>query len=305
MNLETFLTTPAPAHAFALDDKALAYARATRTRETLERIEAVPIAGAWCALGPVGLLQVDRELLHGAIAALVQRLDKPPAKASLVIPNAWVRAVAVDVGVLPRHRQEAEDVVRWRLKKLLPCRPEEVRLDFIPSGENGRVVVLLALDRPFTILEEAFAAGGVALGRMVPSVLTFPSLVPQESSTRVVAVIDETALGLVIITGGRIKLVRHKGLPTGNGRREALIVRELGQTVEHARELDGGEGEPAVCWVATADGSSEGVIGEWALAHPEVAVRYFDPEPLLPPHAGGLSPLTTCSLLGVVRERVR
>ena len=48
--------------------------------------------------GPVGLLQIDRQTLAAALAAVVQRLEKPPAHASLVAPNAWVRSVVVDAG---------------------------------------------------------------------------------------------------------------------------------------------------------------------------------------------------------------
>jgi len=115
-------------------------------------------------------------MLGAAASAPDRRLEEAAARASLVIPNAWVRNVVVDVGELPRARARLRKAVRWRLKKLLPCRPEEVRLDYTPIGENGRVWVVLALDRHSRWWRRSSRRPAVRLGRIEPTVVALSSL---------------------------------------------------------------------------------------------------------------------------------
>lgn len=239
MNLELLTRTPVPPHAFSLDSGSLLYARLNRQRDAMERLELEPIGESWSQLGPVGLLSVDSQRLGAAVKAVVARLDKRPARASLVVPNAWLRSVVVDVDLLPRHRAEAEEVLRWRLKKILPCRPDEVRLDYVAGGESGRVMVVLALDRPMTAVEQAFAASGVQLGRLEPAVLALTPLLPDSRGANLLTVVERGALGLVLVADGRVRLIRHKALPAADQRASDFVVRELSRTVAHAREQEG------------------------------------------------------------------
>ena len=104
MKLANLLRTPPPPHAFSLGADSLLYGRMGRDRQGLERIETEPLGDGWCQLGPVGVLHVEKARLEAAIGALVKRLDKVPSRASLVVPNAWVRSVALEVENLPRQR---------------------------------------------------------------------------------------------------------------------------------------------------------------------------------------------------------
>ena len=239
MNLEFVIRTPVPPHAFSLDAGSLLYARLSRQRDALERLELETLGEGWSQLGPVGLLSVDAQRLGAAVKAVVGRLDKRPVRASLVVPNAWLRSVVVDVDLLPRQRAEAEEVLRWRLKKILPCRPDEVRLDYVGGGEGGRVMVVLVLDRPVTAVEQAFAASGVQIGRLEPAVLALTPLLPDSRGASLLTVVERGALGLVLVAGGRVRLIRHKVLPSASDRAADFVVRELSRTVAHAREQEG------------------------------------------------------------------
>ncbi|OFV81768.1 MAG: hypothetical protein A2Y78_01025 [Acidobacteria bacterium RBG_13_68_16] len=273
MRIQALLRTPASVHAFAAGENQLVYGRLNRRRDAILRVEHAALPPEWFSLGPVGLLQVDRHALAGGLAALIQRLEKAPQQASLVAPNSWVRSVVVDAGALPRKRQEAEEVLRWRLKKLLPCRPEDVRLDFVSGSESGRVLVILALDRPLAVVEETFSAAGVQLGRIEPAVLALTALLPAASTPVMLAAIEERALDLVVLAAGKPVLVRHKQLPADAARAEAFIGRELSRTLAHAREQDK-LGGPVMVWLAAArPGETAGSVERWAAAENGLVVR--------------------------------
>ena len=272
MQVPALLRTPPPVHGFALGTDVLLYGRLDRSRTALERVDAQPLAAAWFQLGPVGLLHIDRPLLAGALTPLLQRLDRRPERASVVVPDGWMRSIVVDVGSLPRQRQEAEEVVRWRLKKLLPCRPEEVRLDFLRAGENGRILVLLALDRPFVALEELFAAGGVHVGRIEPTALALTNLLPPSEEAALLMTAEERTLTLVFVARGRVSLLRHKTLPADLGHAETFALRELARTLSHAREHEGVTG-PLDVWVTAPNVVLLDFMEEWARHEQGVVVH--------------------------------
>ena len=263
LKLARLFRTPPPPHAFALGADSFVYGRMGKDRQGLERVESCPLDEDWSQLGPVGVLHADRQQLAAALGTVLKRLEKPPARASLVVPNAWVRSIVLDIENLPRQRGEAEEVLRWRLKKLLPCRPEEVRLDWLRAGENGRVLVLLALEKPLAGVEETFAAAGVQIGRIEPAALALTSLLPPESEAALLATSEGRTLALVLVVGGRIALVRHKVLPPDPGVAETFAVRELARTMQHAREREGTNGTLDV-WVASQVGPLVEFIAEWS-----------------------------------------
>ncbi len=297
MNLRALLSTPPPTHTFSPGDEQLVYARLNGHRDALVQVERVPVTSGWYRLGPVGLLQVDRHALADALGRLVRRLEKPPKQASLVVPNAWIRSVAVETGGLPRQRDEAEEVVRWRLKKLLPCRPEDVRLDFMPVGQNGRMLVVLALDRPLAAVEEVFAAAGVALGRIEPAALALTALLPVTPAPVVLAAVEEHALGIVVLAGGKPVLLRHKPLPSDAERAEQFMTREITRTLAHAREQERLTG-PVVVWLASTDGERGTDVEKWADGEAEVTVNRLAVGAGRVPRLEGVPEVRLWSLLG-------
>lgn len=297
MSLHTLLTTPAPPHSFLFGRTRLAYGLLNHRRNSLQRVEQVPLDEGWFRLGPVGILQVDRQPVATALSSLGQRLGKLPSRASAVIPNEWVRTVLVEAEGLPRQRLEAEDVVRWRLKKLLPCRPEEVRLDFVPAGDGSRVLVMLALDKPLATLEESFSAAGLSLGRIEPMALALATLVPPGDGQRLLVMLEPGTVGLVLVgRDGEPSLVRHKVLLGNATQADAFLVRELSRTLAHARESGDGATPLEVILLGTVDALAETVTG-WAAGEQSVVVRQLAIEGGPWPAAPEVNPVHLAALL--------
>ncbi len=272
MNLARLLHSAPPVHGFALDDGQLLYGRLSRSRDRLVAAARENLPPAWFELGPVGVLRVDRPALEAGLAALLSRLDSPPAKANLLLPNSWVRSFVAEVGELPRARAEAEEMVRWKLKKLLPCRPEEARLDFVPLPEDGRVWVLLALEKPLAAVEDVFAARGIATGRVEPTGVALAALLPERGEPQLLVCLDERTFVAVVVRHGAVRLVRHKLVPAGAEAARGSVMRELEATVRYVREREGLEG-PLALMLATALEPLREEVAVWAQGQEGVAVH--------------------------------
>jgi len=123
----------------------------------------------------------------------------------LIIPDATTRIMLLDFDTLPEKPQDAEGVVRFRLKKSLPFDIDEsaVSFDRQATGDGLRVIAAVT---PRAVLEEYESAvrdAGYHPGSVVPSMIaalgavdaTHPAMVIKvESGTTTFAVVDRGQL---------------------------------------------------------------------------------------------------------------
>ena len=158
--------------------------------------------------------------------------------------------------------------------------------------------MILALDRPLAVVEEAFSAAGVQLGRIETAVLALTALLPATSTPVMLAAIEEHALDLVVLAGGKPVLVRHKQLPADAARAEAFIGRELSRTLSHAREQDKLSG-PVIVWLAaTRPGEPASGVERWAAEQTGLVVRRLGVGAGRVPEFTGIPNVRLWSLLG-------
>lgn len=102
-----------------------------------------------------------------ALTSLLGRVRKDHGKierASLLLPDSWFRINLIDVPALPDRKSEADEVVRWSLKKSTPIRPEEFRVAYQTVGQSDagiKVLVVAALEKTLAAMEGSFAAAGI------------------------------------------------------------------------------------------------------------------------------------------------
>ncbi|MGH9512121.1 MAG: type IV pilus biogenesis protein PilM [Terriglobales bacterium] len=122
-----------------------------------------------------------------------------------VLPDAAVRVVLLDFETLPGSREEAEAVVRFRLKKSLPFDIDKAKVSYQSqtSTTGLRVIAAVALNTIVDDYESAFREAGYTPGVVIPSMLaalgvaqsTGPSLVVKvDTRTTSIAIMDKQQL---------------------------------------------------------------------------------------------------------------
>ncbi len=126
-----------------------------------------------------------------------------------VLPDAAVRVVLLDFDSLPEKREEAEGVVRFRLRKSLPFDVDKATVSYHAqtSGTGMRVVAAVALNSVVADYESAFREAGFSPGVVLPSMLAALGGAPAESGTLVVKV-DARTTSIAILDKQQLLLFR-------------------------------------------------------------------------------------------------
>jgi type IV pilus assembly protein PilM len=126
-----------------------------------------------------------------------------------IVPDASVRVVLLDFDSLPTNRQEADSVVRFRLKKSLPFDVEKAKVSYHAqtSGQGLRLVAAVALASVVEDYEAAFREAGYSPGVVLPSMLAALGAADASRATLVVKV-DARTTSLAILDSGQLLLFR-------------------------------------------------------------------------------------------------
>lgn len=292
MKWERLLTSPPPETGWDLGAADAAVVHRTGPEELHCAVEEVP-PGAF-EVGPVGLQAVDQEALAPALTRL-RGAAEGTTTAAVVVPTGWLRAFLLDADKLPRRESEVHDVIRWRLKKLLPVAPADLRLSVIRVGEAAgrrQVMVLAGIERAMASLESTFKAIGIQPGLITTRLF---ALVPQPTpGSRPVMVIqlEPGFFSLILLIAGTPRLLRTKPLsPTAAGGES--IVRELRLNLEFIRDTIGLGGEIHVKLVCD-DPTVETDVRRWVAGQHQLAPFVA---PLTPP----CGPSTVAGRIGAAR----
>jgi type IV pilus assembly protein PilM len=127
-----------------------------------------------------------------------------------VLPDAAVRVVLLDFDALSTNRQEAESIVRFRLKKSLPFDVDKAQVSYHAqtSGQGVRVIAAVALSSVVDDYEAAFRDAGYTPGVVLPSMLAALGAADAGRPTLVVKV-DARTIGIAILDNNQMLLFRN------------------------------------------------------------------------------------------------
>ncbi len=239
---------PAPPHVFGLRGGRLRYVRADgdgvdRSLVAYHAVNVEPeVFGDGLLGGPVR--EVDE--LRGVVGALLEDVGSEVDAATLVLPEAWFRLLFLESEELPEDDQRRDEVLRWKIKRMVPFRVEDLRLsaaavDPLPGQEEaGRYLVGFGSESLLGAFEEAFDSHGVHLGRITCESLGTLSGVERGVEAGEVALLvlaDETGWSLIVARGGRPVLHRYKPQPEAiSPTLRPLVERDLRLTVSFVEE---------------------------------------------------------------------
>jgi len=151
----------------------------------------------------------DAGALRHAIESALGSVGARSHDVIAILPDTAVRVVLLDFETLPAKPEEAQAVVRFRLKKSLPFDPEEARISYHSqsTGKGTQVVAAVVLKKVLEEYESAFRDAGYSPGVVMPSMLAALGAADAERPTLVVKV-DARTIGIAILDQEHLLLIR-------------------------------------------------------------------------------------------------
>jgi len=234
MNWNELVKSPPPDTVWHVDSAVVLSARRDR-RGGCRCVAADTPAGTF-SIGPVGLQSVDAERLRSVLENLQGQISGSK-RPGVVVPTAWVRSFLLELEELPRHQAEIEDVLRWRLKKLLPIPVTELRLAFTVqprSGSKNQLLCAAVVERAAQDLEKPFQELGITPSLLVPRLTALAMQPGDPEQPRLVVQQEPGFISMVLVLDGGVRMIRTKPLPMTEGA-WAAARQEIGMAMTFLR----------------------------------------------------------------------
>lgn len=184
---------------------------------------------------PIGRSAAGAASVREAVDAARRLAGGVLRRAALVVDDSWCRVFLLDFERTPGSDRETDDMVVWKLRKLLPFRPEELRFVWSrpgsAAGSTTRYLVIGMLERVAASLESAFEANGVRIGLIEPASFAASEIaLGAGPSDMALLQAGEDSFQLLIFRGGSAVLYRTKRAPADLAARGDLLARELDLT---------------------------------------------------------------------------
>jgi type IV pilus assembly protein PilM len=190
---------------------------AARAAERSQVLEAVYSQGLPAGAVTPGLQHANVTSRDALVAALRDSLAPVAGRSrdiTLIIPDASTRILLLDFDTLPEKPQDADAVVRFRLKKSLPFDVDasSVSFDRQPTDEGVRVVAAVT---PRSVLEEYESVvrdAGYNPGAVLPSMIAALGVVDASRPTMVIKVEPGTTTFAIV---DQNQLLLYRALENG------------------------------------------------------------------------------------------
>lgn len=203
-------------------------ARANATQDAIELVQSRGLPPGAVTPALLSANVVDPAALRDAIGETLAAVGGRGRDIIAIIPDAAVRVVLVDFDTLPERRQDADSVVRFRLKKSLPFDVEKAAISYDATRNESQVKVVAAVAQISVIAEyeQAFRDAGYQPGLVLPSTLAALGAVDGSRPTLVLKVDSDTS-SVAILDNNELVLFRtleNGGAANASGERLAEDV---------------------------------------------------------------------------------
>ena len=184
---------------------------------------------------------VTPQVANGAaLAEVLRRLKLETGrwdKASLLLPDSWFRINILELQALPDNPNEAQEILRWSLKRTMPIDAASLRLAYevISRGAQVKVLVVSAVEKTLVDIEKLFAAAGIDLVLIEPIGLNIWNAItirePATTRDRVFFYIRENDFTTAAFRGAQPLFIRSRNL---NGERS--LAQEIKLSASYLRD---------------------------------------------------------------------
>ena len=239
-----------PPDVFLIEPRGVLYTRFQQTRETeLVAISRVPLPDSAFSRGSLSPVLADPVPLVDALERIAS--NRKVENVSVLLPDSWFRMHILSLDRIPERWSEADEMVRWSLKRMLPSRTDELRLSWKTtekSGKGGRVAVLAAAEDSISRLEKAIETAGMRavviepVGLSLWNALAGP--VPDDGHDRLLLVAREGEMAMALFRGERPLFYRSKRLSGAHD-----LIQEVRLSISYLKNQIGIE-SLEICWGA-------------------------------------------------------
>jgi type IV pilus assembly protein PilM len=170
----------------------------------------------------------DREALQQAVSAALGEVADRSRDVVVIVPDAAVRVVLLDFEALPEKRQDADAMVRFRLKKSLPFDVDHSAVSYDVTLRDGAVKILAAVCLR-SVLEEyegLVRDAGYNPGVVLPSMFAALGAVQADEPTLVLKV-DSMTSTLAIVESNQLLLFRTLENPPAGTRNSEQLAEDI------------------------------------------------------------------------------
>jgi hypothetical protein len=171
----SFWRSPRPPHAFVLGRDRLVYVgpqepakKAALGAAPSLRVVSRPLPEEAFTPGP-GDVPVAGPAVAGALQRLLAEVAVKVPAASLVVPDGFVKLLAVDVDDADAHPRETEEVIAWKFGRSFGEPAPPLRLSWLsvgPGAAGTRVLALAAPEPAAASWEAPFEKAGIRIGAL-------------------------------------------------------------------------------------------------------------------------------------------
>jgi len=184
---------------------------------------------------------VDEGAVRRAVSGVVEAVGNGSSRLGLLLPDASVRVAVLRFETLPEDRKEAESLVRWRMRDILPFAPEEARVCYQVLARETDAIELLALAVRNSVLAEYEAAlesvnGGASL--ILPATVALLPLLPEGTEPGQLLIhVCFGSITTVMVAEDRVRFWRNRALQrTVPGELPGEVAREVGRVLATCRD---------------------------------------------------------------------
>ena len=227
-----------PPDVLVLDSDALIHARIVRGKRDLQIQQAKSYRIPADAIVPgVVTPQIGNE---AALSEVLRRLRLETGrwdKGSLLLPDSWFRINILELQALPENPNEAQEILRWSLKRTMPIDPASLRLAYevIHRGAQVKVLVVSAVEKTLVDLERLFTAAGIDLILIEPIGLNIWNAItvrePSTTRDRLFFYVRESDFTTAAFRGPQPLFIRSRNL---NG--ERTLAQEIKLSASYLRD---------------------------------------------------------------------
>jgi len=259
---------------FLLDERELVLAHFARQNGPTPELQAVrrrELPSDTFQEGTLGGPLREPAQFHDVVAELQQAADTatggPVRAAALVLPDRWLRLTFAELEDVPRNPKLREEALRFKLRKQVPFRVEELRVRGARTGAGAggstRFLVAFGVERVLAQIEDSFRRAGIHIGMVTNASLGAAHGIRQmqdDTGAFLLLIAHRDGYSLLAHTEDGPALYRYKtfdpALPPADASR--LAVRELRLTrsfIEERSLFGAGAGLPEHVLMLAAEAS--------------------------------------------------